>query len=947
MLLLHSALKKFGLRQQILLGFLSVIVLSMVVAALNIYQQRDFHLLFKQHQQLSGDTNNMLEVDANIAQLQRLILAYSTTARASDVSGILALHDKISQQISSLAVRQEAAFTKHETLHQKNQQLLKQLEQQVGNLREKIEQLQGQRTDRASIVNDSLFTALNQTDIELHRLYDEVIAFPTDQAVRLLWMMQHNLASIQTHSAQYFSSHEFRDKQIIQRAFTEFKANVVSLQKNTVGDDPIDQSKRVMDALIQSEDLFHAAVQADRNYLFLINIVIAGETTEIASSSDELKQQFLLLEYEMDKQAEYQSSVSERLTLSASIAGSFVAILIAFLIGRKISLPILSITNTFTQLAKGDSVPTIPGIERTDEIGQLAKAANVFRETNKRTQDLLEQTERFAGELKQRELALEQAVTEAQAANLSKSQFLANMSHELRTPMNAILGMLALLKKTLLNDRQFDYAQKSEMAARTLLGLLNDILDLSKAEAGKIELDPTPFNIDQLLANLTVILAPLAAAKGIALNVEVAPDLPRNFLGDTLRLQQILINLGSNAIKFTHRGSVTISIHPGAIKNNLLFSISDTGIGVAPENREKIFTAFTQAEASTTRRYGGTGLGLAISQRLIALMGGDLRLNSELNKGSCFYFTLDLPETSETDVQPIRATPDNIARDNQIQHLSRMNILLVEDNPTNQQIAQELLESEGATITTANDGQEAVNILSRFDSESVPFDAVLMDIQMPVMDGLSAAQVIRQTLNLHHLPIIAMTANVMASDREASLKAGMNDHVGKPFDINQLVKVLCSHTGLGHHHSEAPVSDTQVNMQLKNSISGSGENGSPVSDVNTIHKQSLLDIQSAIYRMGGNRDIYLRMAPKFIQNMESLPDTLRLKLEQRDYYSLHQSFHSLKGISSTFGFKTLAEAASVAEKRFKQDIEFEQAADLINEVCDILALSLKEFSALE
>ena len=924
----HTLTKGLSIRQRILLGFVLLIVLSATIVALNIYHLRNFHSLFKQHQEVSSDTNSMLEVDANIAELQRLILAYATTDRTGDISNILSLHTHIKQQISSLILHQQGSSPTIENL-------LKELDVQVANLQEKIERLQVQRKERETIVNEKLFNELNKTDEQLHLVYEHILNSSNSAAINQLWTMQHHLAIVQTQSAEYFNTHQHTDKKIIQDTFEDLRADIINLRELNLTDSQINLCNQLLKSIIANEQLFHTAVQADRNYLFLINIVIAGESAEIANVSDELKRQFIALEHQVYQTAEQQSLFNERLTISASIVGALLAMLIAFLIGKKLSDPLISITNTFSKLASGENVATIPGTERTDEIGSLANAANVFRETNKRTQDLLEQTESFATELKQRESALEQAVAKAQDASLAKSQFLANMSHELRTPMNAILGMVALLKKTPLNTRQTDYTLKSEAAARTLLSLLNDILDLSKAEAGKIELDPTPFSLDQLLDDLNVILAPLASAKDIALNLQIDPDLPRNYLGDALRLQQILINLGSNAIKFTHTGSVTIAINAcvnNLGKRKLFFSVIDTGIGIAPENVRKIFSGFTQAEASTTRRYGGTGLGLAISRRLVALMGGHLEVDSELDQGSHFHFTLDLPELDAEALQQLQTTPESAPLDAQIPHLQGMKILLVEDNPTNQQIAQELLELEGAEVQTANQGQTALEILRQYTPESVPFDAVLMDIQMPVMDGFSATAAIRSELQLHQLPIIAMTANAMASDRDASLAAGMNDHIGKPFDITQLVNVLCHHTG------------REPNQTAAQPLAMTAPTG-PATCV--VDNPIELDIGTAIKRMGGRADLYERMLPKFIQTLDAIPEQLTNHLATQDHDALAKSFHSLKGSASTFGFVTLAEKAAQAESAFKSGISPEQAAQLVADATQIIRLSLLRYEALK
>nr|WP_319564850.1 CHASE domain-containing protein [uncultured Rhodoferax sp.] len=410
---------------------------------------------------------------------------------------------------------------------------------------------------------------------------------------------------------------------------------------------------------------------------------------------------------------------------------------------------------------------------------------------------------------------LMEATEAAQEASRSKSQFLANMSHEIRTPMNAILGMLMLLGKTELTPKQADYTAKSERAAQSLLVLLNDILDISKAEAGKMTLDPQPFALQTLVSDVQVVVNAYIGNKPVHLRLSLAPHLPERVVGDALRLKQVLINLCGNAVKFTQQGEVTLSIEQmdhAADHVMLKFTVEDSGIGIAPENQAKIFTGFTQAEASTTRRFGGSGLGLAISQRLIELMGGKLELQSALGQGSRFYFSIALPraanahlatssrphvpspsptELPEGSFANAMYTPDTESTA-AILALEGMRILVVEDNFINQQIARELLASEGAAITLANNGQEALNLIA---ATSIPFDVVLMDMQMPVMDGLDATRAIRQTLDNNTLPIVAMTANAMDTDRVACLDAGMNDHVSKPFNLAHLIRVLKSVTG--------------------------------------------------------------------------------------------------------------------------------------------------------
>ncbi len=640
---------------------------------------------------------------------------------------------------------------------------------------------------------------------------------------------------------------------------------------------------------------------------------------------------------------------------------------------------------------------------------------------------------------KEYESSLREAMRLAEQSSVSKSQFLANVSHEIRTPMNAILGMLQLLRSSVLTSYQRDYAEKAAGAARSLLGLLNDILDFSKVEAGKMELHSEPFLLETLLGELSVILSANLGARNVDLLFEVDPAIPQELIGDAMRLKQVLINLGGNAVKFTEKGEVVIrwSLLSRAPGRALLgVEVQDTGIGIAPENQARIFTAFTQADANTTRRFGGTGLGLVISTRLIRLMGGTaLELCSTLGQGSTFRFTLELavadaavpalqPQADASPSAPLvrallvddnaaalassaammrslgwevcqagsgaqalalvnarldvgkpaldalfvdsqmpemdgwetlrrvrrlygggtapqlilmsRQSREALAQSNvheqqpldglmvkpltaamfrqalvhareghsllgatgpvqQSQRLLGLRVLLVEDNAINQQVARELLCAEGAEVSLAQNGAMGVAAVA---AAQPAFDVVLMDLQMPVMDGLTATRLLRADARFSALPVIAMTANAMASDRDACLAAGMNDHVGKPFDLNALVATLIQHTGWRGAALTAPSLTALPDVVLQQQVWPEG-----------------IDVLAALHRMGGNQGLLQRSMVSFLAHARALPQRLAQGLQAADWVQVQGDLHAFKGLSATLGVVRLSALAARAEKR--------------------------------
>ena len=504
----------------------------------------------------------------------------------------------------------------------------------------------------------------------------------------------------------------------------------------------------------------------------------------------------------------------------------------------------------------------------------------------------------------------------ADAANVAKSAFLANMSHEIRTPLNAIIGLNYLLRRDGATPQQVARLDQVDSAGRHLLSIISDVLDISKIEAGRLQLDSTDFHLSCILDNVASIFAEAARSKGLQISID-SDAVPEWLRGDPIRLRQALINYVGNAIKFTDRGYIALRaslLQDSADELQVRFEVEDSGIGIAPDKVGRLFNAFEQGDESTTRKYGGTGLGLTITRRLAQLMGGEVGVNSTLGIGSTFWFTVRLQHGHG--IMPTVLNRELADAENRLRSQHRGNrILLVEDNLINREVAIELLHGAGLTVDTAVDGREALDRV-----QTQPYDLILMDLQMPRMNGLEATRAIRKLPTWVHKPIVAMTANAFDEDRHACEEVGMSDFVAKPVDPGQLFGILLKWLPTGRSDA-VPATSHQPDAVSRKGGAPPEREAASAHVLERLKDVPGLNLTYGLRMLRGQADKYLQLLAQFIESHSGDMARLGVSLAHEDYAQARLLTHTLKGAAATLGLEQLALLAGRLNKTLRASVD--------------------------
>ena len=842
------------------------------------------------------DVGIVKELERDVVDLQRNVLIFKENASKSAITRFSRLMVTINSKLDKLAVVNERAEQKDDS-----NQILNRMREHLNAYQENFSQVVEARSERDNLIDQGTMSDITLLGSELDKALAQgkvSDAFVDDAKVILIRTENAMLKYLMKPDMEFIQS--FNDaidalKRLPSAASPELQQRI----------------ERIIDRI---KNDFFKLTQITQGNLFLVNVVMAGSANEFLYLSGELAKK-VSTDSEVITQRTYQIAEStQRNGELFSLFAILLALSAALFSTLRILGPIRSITEVFNKLAQGIQISNIPGSNRKDEIGKLAKAALVFSDKNRETEKLLNEARTMNSQLENLNKVITESKVKAEQATASKSMFLANMSHEIRTPMNGIIGLIELAQQQELSPTVRGYLDKASYSGQILLSVINDILDFSKIEAGELKIEEVSFSLHSLFDNLIAVIALRAKEKNLSVHFTVNPKIPPQVIGDPLRIAQIIMNIGNNAVKFTEQGRIEIEFDGSSNEKgnllNLTMRITDSGIGMSPAQLDRIFKPFTQADASTNRKYGGTGLGLAIVSQLTELMNGRLDATSTEGKGSTFEVELPLrafknqsgvlqnspqlpsnslyitespllPEAYCTQIQlsttanmsiddAKNATPlpDHIVVDVHEFSFFRKNIswlnsllesgksvglvmesagsalqskydslwkgplimhpftpaqferfvnqiiskdagfdgqnfkdesivtsleghvLLVEDNNINQLVTGEMLTNLGLTFDIAEDGKQAVQKVEN----SPQYDLVLMDVQMPVMDGYEATAKLREK-GFTSIPIIGLSANAMKEDKQSAMDAGMNDYLTKPIKQKSLIGMLRQYLG--------------------------------------------------------------------------------------------------------------------------------------------------------